>query len=75
MRRQPVLQVNLSLTLSLADQCLALMLVGSDSHEHPCQSSASLYSRLVVQTFPVLTTLVSVCGNRTASDRNGPLAR
>jgi hypothetical protein len=48
----------------MANQNLALMVVGGDSHEHPMKVTHATYLKVVVQAFPVLRTLVSVYGNR-----------
>jgi hypothetical protein len=50
----------------MANQNLALMVVGGDSHEHPMQITHAAFLKVVVQAFPVLITLVSVYGNRMA---------
>jgi hypothetical protein len=54
------------LILLIANQFLALMVVGGDSHEHPMKVTHATYLKVVVQAFPVLITLVSVYGNRMA---------
>jgi hypothetical protein len=54
------------LVLLIANQILALMVVGGDSHEHPMQITHATYLKVVVQALLVLTTLVSVYGNRMA---------
>jgi hypothetical protein len=43
-----------------------LMVVASDSHEHPMRVTRTTLSNVVVQAFPVLIILVSVYGNRMA---------
>jgi hypothetical protein len=59
----------------MADQGLILMVVGSDSHEHPMQVTHATLLKVVVQAFSGADNSGKCLWQPYGSDHNGPLAR